>query len=105
MATCTQWSVTLVHVTKNGFTAALGGHAQQPMRDSAQYVVVECLDDLPEYPRYGFATAKHVEELGPNVRCLRSCTSLELATELTSQLNATQRQPRRHRPDSLVDDS
>ena len=57
------------------------------MRENAQYVVVECVDDLPGFPRYGFATVTHAEELGPNVRWLQTCTSLDIAIEATRELN------------------
>ena len=52
-----------------------------------QYIVVEWLEDLPEFPRYGFATPKHAEELGANVQCLQTCASLELAVEAVDSLN------------------
>ena len=37
------------------------------MRET-EYVVVEWIPNLPQYPRYGFATAKHADELGANVQ-------------------------------------
>jgi hypothetical protein len=52
-----------------------------------QYVVVEWIEDLPHLPRYGFATVKHAEELGDNVRWHDSCSSLEQAAAWTHALN------------------
>ena len=52
------------------------------------YVVVEWVPDLPQYPRYSFATEKHAEELGSNVQRVQGCNSLESAAHVVSELNA-----------------
>ena len=53
-----------------------------------QYVVLECVPYLPGYPRYGFATLKHAEELGDGVRWLQTCSSLEEAATLLSEMTS-----------------
>ena len=70
------------------------------MHDTAQYVVLECVDDMPPYPRYGFATSKHAEELDSNVRWLRTCASLELAAEIVSDLNGRKMPGHQNQPGS-----
>jgi len=66
------------------------------MRET-EYVVVEWIPDLPQYPRYGFATAKHAHELGATVERLQICESLELAARITNELNARDLAGRAHR--------
>jgi hypothetical protein len=61
------------------------------MPEHAHYVVLECVENLPQYPRYGFATAKHAEELGLNVKQLQICASLELAATIVDELNGGKR--------------
>jgi hypothetical protein len=56
------------------------------MRD-IQYVVLEWVEDLPQVARYGFATLKHAEELGDNVRWHDRCASLEQAASAAQALN------------------
>jgi hypothetical protein len=56
------------------------------VRDS-QYVILEWVEDLPDVPRYGFATIKHAEELGDNVKWHQLCSSLEQAAASTQALN------------------
>ena len=62
------------------------------MRET-EYVVVEWIPDLSQYPRYGFASAKHADELGANVQRLHICASLELAAQITNDLNARASSP------------
>ena len=52
-----------------------------------QYVIVEWIEELPHLPRYGFATIKHAEELGDNVKWHELCPSLEHAAASTQALN------------------
>ena len=56
-----------------------------------QYVVVEWIEDLPQVPRYGFATIKHAEELGDHVRWHDRCPSLEQAAAWAHELNRQER--------------
>jgi len=53
----------------------------------AQYVILEWTEELLHFPRYGFATIKHAEELGANVRWHDLCPSLEQAAAWTEALN------------------
>jgi hypothetical protein len=57
------------------------------MSEHAEYVVLEWVEDLPEFPRYSFATLKHAEELGPDAQWLQTYSSLEMAAEATRELN------------------
>jgi hypothetical protein len=52
-----------------------------------QYVILEWIEELPHLPRYGFATIKHAEELGDNVKWHELCPSLEQAAASTQALN------------------
>ena len=52
-----------------------------------QYVILEWIEELPDLPRYGFATIKHAEELGDNVKWHEFCPSLEYAAASTQALN------------------
>jgi hypothetical protein len=52
-----------------------------------QYVILEWVEDLPHYPRFGFATIKHAEELGDNVKWHEVCSSIEQAAASTRALN------------------
>ena len=52
-----------------------------------QYVILEWIEELPHHPRYGFATIKHAEELGDNVKWHELCPSLEQAAASTRVLN------------------
>ena len=57
------------------------------MIKNTAFIVVEWIDDVPGCARYGFATVKHAEELGPNVKWLQQWWSLESAAEDASRLN------------------
>ncbi len=61
------------------------------MSEKTGYVIVESVVDLPGYPRYGFATMVHAEELGESVRCLERYVSMEAAAEGAARLNAERR--------------
>jgi hypothetical protein len=54
---------------------------------SAQFVVLEWIDDVSGYPRYSFATLTHAEELRPHVKFLETHSSLELAAATVADLN------------------
>lgn len=58
------------------------------MRENAQFVIVEWIDDVPGFPRHGFATMKHAEELGENVRWLDRFASSEAAAKSVGELNS-----------------
>ena len=57
------------------------------MANNHAYVILECLDGLPGYPRFGFATTKHAEELESEVKWLERCDTLEMAAEGAGRLN------------------
>ena len=57
------------------------------MRNFTEFVVLEWLEDLPHYPRYCFATVKHAEELGPDVRWVQLYVSLDSAAGAARLLN------------------
>jgi hypothetical protein len=52
-----------------------------------QFVVVEWLPFVAEFPRYSFATIKHAEELGSHVQWVETCPSIEVAAERVRRLN------------------
>ena len=57
------------------------------MTKNTAFIVLEWIDAVPGYARYGFATVKHAEELGSSVKWLQEWSSLELAAENASRLN------------------
>jgi len=61
------------------------------MSEHTGYVVVECVVDLPGYPRFGVATLVHAEELGDSVRCLDRYSSMEAAAQKADRLNGARR--------------
>jgi hypothetical protein len=61
------------------------------LSEETGYVVVECVVDLPGYPRFGFATLLHAEELGDSVRCLDRYASIEAAAQKADRLNRERR--------------
>ena len=57
------------------------------MPDNNQYVILEWIPYEADFPRYSFATIKHAEELGSQVRWHQTCPSLEVAAKQVRQLN------------------
>jgi hypothetical protein len=56
------------------------------MPEIGDYVILEWIPDVPEFPRYSVATVKHAEELGSQVHWLQRCPSLQMAAERARQL-------------------
>ena len=57
------------------------------MPDNNQYVILEWIPYVAEFPRFSFATVKHAQELGTQVRWLQTCPSMEIATDRVRWLN------------------
>jgi hypothetical protein len=78
-------------VTATGSTTQAAEHQYRwsDIMSDIQFVVLEWIEDLPTVARYGFATLKHAEELGDNVRWHERCGSLEQAAAAAHALNSS----------------
>jgi hypothetical protein len=57
------------------------------MTESNQYVILEWIPYVVEFPRYSFATVKHAQELGTQVHWLETYPSMETAADRVRSLN------------------
>jgi hypothetical protein len=60
---------------------------RRAMPEKNQFVVLEWIPYVAEFPRFSFATVKHAEELGTQVLWVETCPSIEIAAERVRSLN------------------